>query len=63
MTKERLTICLEKDLIKMIDYLIEKKYDNLANRSSLIEYYLRKPKSIVEDYQKIVREHSGGILT
>ena len=59
--KERVTVCIDKEILKMIDHIIEKKYNNLVSRSSLIDYYLKK--SVAEDYQKIVREHSGGILT
>jgi len=61
--KERISVSLDKELLKMVDYLLEKKYDRLANRSAIIEYYLRNPRSIVEDYVKF-REASGGrVLT
>ena len=54
--KRRLSISLEEDLLKQIDYLLENKYDGLASRSSLIERYLREPKSIVEDFVKFHQE-------
>ena len=62
--KQRLSICLEKDLIKIIDYLLEKKYDGLPSRSAIIEHYLREPKSVIEDYRH-VREQvvKGRVLT
>ena len=62
--KKRLSICLEEDLIKKIDYLLEKKYDNLASRSAIIGHYLTKPKSLIEDYEKLRQENSlGRVLT
>ena len=60
--KERLSICLEKDLIKKIDYLVEHKYDGLASRSAIIEQYLRKP--VIEDYRQIRQQAvEGRVLT
>ena len=57
--KKRLSICLEEDLIKTIDYLIDKKYDGLPSRSGLIERYLREPKSIIEDAMKLREEEAS----
>jgi len=61
--KQRLSICLEKDLIKKIDYLLKNKYDGLASRSALIEHYLTEPKSILEDYSKVREETLARVLT
>ena len=61
--KRRLSICLEKDLIKKIDYLLRIKYDGLASRSALIEHYLTMPKSILEEYSKVREETPGRVLT
>ena len=62
--KQRVSISLEEELIKKIDYLLEKKYDGLASRSAIIEHYLRKPKSLVEDHRKLYEETSlGRVLT
>ena len=62
--KQRLSICLEKDLIKKIDYLLENKYDGLPSRSAIIEHYLRQPKSVVEDHRKLREQISlGRVLT
>jgi len=52
--KKRLSICLEKNLIKTIDYLIEKRYGGMPSRSSIIEYYLKK--GMEDDIRKLQEE-------
>jgi len=61
--KQRISVSLDKELLKMVDFLLEKKYDDLANRSALIEYYLRNPRSLVEDYMKFREAFGGRVLT
>ena len=64
MAKQRISVSLDQDLIKKIDYLLENKYDGLPSRSAIIERYLREPKSVIEDYQQ-AREQvmEGRVLT
>ena len=56
--KKRLSISLEEDLIKTIDYLISKRYEGLPSRSSIIEHYLKK--GIEDDVRKLREEEIGG---
>ena len=59
--KKRLSICLEENLIKKIDYLckrIKRNHGGSPSRSSIIEHYLREPKSIVEVVRKLRAEDS-----
>jgi len=55
--KKRLSICLDDKLIKLLDYIREKKYENLISRSRLIEFFLREP--VLEMAKKIQEEESS----
>lgn len=55
--KERVSVSLEKELLKTIDYLIEKKFEGIASRSSVIEYYLKK--GMEGDVRKIREEEAS----
>ena len=54
--KQRLSICLEEDLVEKIDYLIAYKYDGFASRSAIIAHYLTESKSLLDEYGKLREE-------
>jgi len=55
--KKRLSICLEEDLIKTLDFLKEKRYGGMPSRSSIIEYYLKK--GMEDDVRKFREEEAS----
>lgn len=55
--KKRLSICLEEDLIKTLDHLIEGKYGGMPSRSSIIEYYLKK--GMEDDLRRLQEEEAS----
>jgi len=49
--KQRLSICLEKELVKALDFIAKEKFNGLISRSKLIEYYLTE--NVMEEYKKL----------
>ena len=54
MVKDRVTLTIDRDLLKAIEHLREKRFAGVGSRSAIIEYYLRK--GIEDDLRKIREE-------
>jgi len=55
--KVRISISIDKEILGYLDYIIEKKFNGIKGvRSALIEYYLKYPKSVVNDFKALKEE-------
>jgi len=58
--KRQVSICLDEEVVRALEYVLEKKYGGLASRSAVIECYVRK--GLEEDLRMLEEPRKARVL-